>query len=89
MEGHGIRIMAKVFGGMMNMIGGDLAWPLEKEVQKDMLIWNIMEDVFQKFPIKNGNLDHQLNDVHTTLFRMMLEITLKFVLAINQKVWIK
>ena len=87
MEGHGIRIMAKVFGGMMNMISGDLVWPLKKEVQKDMLIWNIMEDVFQKFPIKNGNY-MDLHPTLTTLLGMMLEKTLEFV-AINQKVWIK
>ena len=30
MEGHGIRMMAEVFGGMMNMIIGCLVLPLQK-----------------------------------------------------------
>ena len=32
MEGHGIRMMAEVFGGMIKMIIGSLVRPLEKEV---------------------------------------------------------
>ena len=49
MEGHGIRMMAEVFGGMIKKIIGCLVVPLGKEVQMDMLIWIMMEDVFQKY----------------------------------------
>ena len=54
MEMNGTRIKAKVFGGMELMIGG-LVWPLKKEEEEDMHIWEMMEVVFQRFPIQNGN----------------------------------
>ena len=54
MEGHGIRMMPEVFGGMLNLIIGNLVIPLTKEAHVHLLIWIMMEDVFQKFPIKNG-----------------------------------
>ena len=56
MEGHGIRMMAEVFGGMINLIIGNLVLLLKKEAQMDMLFWIMMENVFQKYLIKNGKL---------------------------------
>ena len=81
MEGHGIRMMAEVFGGMMNMIIGNLVKPLIKEAQNHMLNWIMMEDVFQKYQIKNGKyfVLHQI-------LGLMLEIKSKSDVAINQKV---
>ena len=79
MEGHGIRIMAEVFGGMMEVIIGCLVKPLIKEANSDMLNWIMMEDAFQKYQIKNGNYG-------MVLIGMMLEIKSKSDVAINQKV---
>ena len=83
MEGHGIRMMVEVFGGI-KMIIGCLVSPLLKEVLMDILIWVIMKDVFQKYQIKNGNL--LLHPTLTTLIGMMLETKSKSDVAINQKV---
>ena len=54
MEGHGIRMMTEVFGGMMKVIDGCLVLQLQKEVQKDMPDCIMMKDVLPKFLIKNG-----------------------------------
>ena len=80
MEGHGIRMMAEVFGWMVKKIIGYLVRQLTKEVQVDMLIWIMMEDVFQKYLIKNGHYG-------MALIGMMLDIKMsKSDVAINQKV---
>ena len=82
MEGHGIRMMAEVFGGMMNMIIGCLVLPLQKGVQMDMLIWIMMEDVFQKYLIQNGKYIF----LNLLLPGLMLETKSKSDVALNQKV---
>ena len=79
MEGHGIRMMGKVFGGMINIVIGVLVILLVKEAQPMQLIWKMMEDVFQKYLIKNGI-------GAMALIGMKLEIKLKSDVAINQKV---
>ena len=81
MEDHGIRMMAEVFGGKIIMIMfGLLVRPLGKGVPMIyMLIWIMMEYVFQKYPIKNGNYG-------MVLIGMMLEAMSKSDVAINQKV---
>ena len=53
MEGHGTRMRAEVYGGIELRIGG-LVRPLQKVAQLDMFIWEMMEVVFQRFPIQNG-----------------------------------
>ena len=78
MEGHGIRMMAEVFGGMIKMIIGHLVRLLIKEVFMDLLIWRMMEDVSQKYLIKNGK-SHLAS-------LLMLEAKSKSDVAINQKV---
>ena len=78
MEGHGIRMMAEVFGWMVKKIIGYLVRPLTKEVQVDMLIWIMMEDVFQKYLIKIGS--------YLMVLGMMLETKSKSDVAINRKV---
>ena len=81
MEGHGIRMMTEVFGGMMKVIDGCLVLQLQKEVQKDMPDCIMMKDVFQKYLTKNGKL------LLMDLIGMMLDITMsKSDVAINQKV---
>ena len=83
MEGHGIRMMAKVFGGMIKKIMfGDLVRPLQKEIHYHMLNCIMMEDVFQKYLTKNGNLVH--HPVLTILIGMMLETKSKSDVALNQ-----
>ena len=42
MEGHGIRIMAKVFGGMMNMAVGGLDMIVKKDHMRGMDILSMM-----------------------------------------------
>ena len=79
MEGHGTRMMPTVFGGMVNMMTGILVRPLTKEAQFHLLLWIMMEDVFQKFPIKNGNYG-------MVLILMMLATMSKSDVASNQKV---
>ena len=59
------------------MIIGILVEPLKKEVPMDMLIWLIMEDVFQKYLIKNGNYP-------MVLIGMMLNTKSKLDVALNQ-----
>ena len=80
MEGHGIRMMTEVFGGMINLIIGNLVRPTKKEVTMDMPNWIIEEDVFQKL-IKIGKsfILHQI-------LGLMLETKSKSDVAINQKV---
>ena len=77
MEGHGIKMMAIVFGGMMKVIIGCLV--MKKELLMVGLIWVMMEDVFQKYLIKNGNYG-------MVLIGIMLETKSKSDVAINQKV---
>ena len=79
MEGHGIRMMAEVFGGISKMMLGDLVRPLKKEVQMDMLIWIMMEDVFQKYLIKIGKY-------FMKILGFLQETMSKSDVAINQKV---
>ena len=56
MTDHGLRTMAKVFGGIPSI--GDLVGPLRKEGNLVMLNWwiglEMMKDVLPKFLIKNG-----------------------------------
>ena len=56
MKGHGLRTMAKVFGGIPSI--GDLVGPIGKEGNVVMLNWwiglEMMKDVLPKFLIKNG-----------------------------------
>ena len=77
MEGHGLRIMAEVFGGMKNI--GDLVIPLGKESDVVLLNSIMMGDVFPKLMIKNGIYG-------MAIIGMMLETKSKSNVAINQKV---
>ena len=68
MDGHGTRMMAEVFGGMLKMMFGDLVRPLTKEGIIHLLNWIMMEDVFQIFQIKNGKftMGHFLGEMLET-----------------------
>ena len=52
MKGHGLRTMAKVFGGIPSI--GDLVGQLIKERNVVLLNCIMMKDVLPKFLIKNG-----------------------------------
>ena len=77
MTDHGLRTMAKVFGGIPSI--GDLVGPLGKDKHVVLLKCIMMKDVLPKFLIKNGIY-------MMAIIGIMLETNLKYDVVTNPKV---